>query len=58
MTSRWPPFSYLTALVVEVTGHTHVLLAAFEKVSAILATNLGTGAGSGEEECSRQRPAP
>lgn len=39
MTSHWPPLSYLTALVVEVTGHAHVLLAAFEKVSAILATN-------------------
>lgn len=40
MTSHWPPLSYLTALVVEVTGHAHVLLAAFEKVSAILATTL------------------
>lgn len=53
--------SYFTALVVEVTGHAHVLLAAFEKVSAVLVTppcNLGTGADSGEAECSgRASPA-
>ena len=31
----------LSRAVVEVTGHAHVLLAAFEKVSAILHLDLG-----------------
>lgn len=34
------PLLSFPASVVEVAGHAHVLLAAFEKVSAILATTL------------------
>lgn len=34
--SKHSPFSPFSRTVVEVTGHAHVLLAAFEKVSAVL----------------------